>query len=55
MILERLMAFARRFVASEQGAAILAQHAGHAEAHDVALVLGLLAVSLIGLLARRAR
>ncbi len=53
MIFERLMAFARRFIVSEQGAAILAQHAGHAEAHDIALVLGLVAVSLVGWMWRR--
>jgi hypothetical protein len=48
-MIRRLFDTARAFVASEQGAAILAQHAGHADAHDILLVLGLALLALANL------
>jgi len=48
-MIRRLFGTMRALVVSEQGAAILAQHAGHADAHDILLVLGLAALALLNL------
>jgi hypothetical protein len=47
-MIRRLFDALRVFVTNEQGATILAQHAGHADVHDILLVLGLALFALLG-------
>lgn len=45
--------FIARLISSDATAVLLSAHAGHAEPHDVAILLGALACLVFGILRRR--
>lgn len=49
----RMHEWLARLATASNALPVLAQHAGHAEPHDVALLLGALACFVFGLLRRR--